>query len=248
MITRSAGQAADFQKRLESQGARVVAFPTIAIHPPDSWEPMDQAIQNISSYQLLIFTSANGAESFFGRMKALGKDARLLKQLSISAIGPATARIIEKQGLAVETLPEEYRAEGLVLALHEKIRPGVRVLIPRAKVARELLPQEIRKLGGGVEIVPAYQTLVPPHARDRFFELMREGALDMIVFSSSSTVNNLAQIVAPLSLPQALAGTSVACIGPITAETCHQLGLKVSVQPASYDIPSLVEAIRIFYS
>jgi uroporphyrinogen III methyltransferase/synthase len=248
LITRPQPQAEEFRAQLAAFGAEVLAFPTIEIRKPDSWEALDKGIRNIDRYQWLIFTSVNGVQNFFSRCRQLRRDLRDLKGIRIAAIGPATERAVADLGLRVEILPDEFRAEGLVESLKGKVLKGTRILIPRARVARDALPDELRKQGAQVDIVDAYQTVVPDTGRERLLQLIGERPLDLIVFTSSSTVSNLADMVKPDSLSSLLTETAVAAIGPITAKTAEALGLTVQVQPRQYSMPSLVEAILKFFS
>ncbi len=248
LITRPKDQTEELKVHLMDLGAEVIAFPTIELKPPDSWGPLDQAIHQIGSYQWVIFTSVNGVKHFFERYWLAGRDIRDLKGLKIAAIGPATEKAIRALGLHVEVLPDEFKAEGLVESLKGKVLKGSRVLLARAKVARDVLPQELRQQGAQVDVVEAYQTILPESSASSFLDLLQENPLDLIVFTSSSTVSNLAQIVQPKSLADVLTGVHVACIGPITAQTAESFGLKVSVRPDQYNTSSLVHAIRHYFS
>ena len=225
----------------------MLPFPTIEIREPDAWEALDQAIRNIGCYQWLIFTSVNGVQNFFARCRQLRRDLRDLKGIRIATIGPASERAVSDLGLHVEILPNEFKAEGLVESLKGKVLKGTRILIPRAKVARDVLPEELRKQGAQWRC-EAYQTVIPDTGREHLLELIGERPLDLIVFTSSSTVLNLADMVKPDSLSSFLPKTAVAAIGPITAKTVVELGLQVDVQPRQYSLPLLVEAILKFFS
>jgi uroporphyrinogen III methyltransferase/synthase len=243
LVTRSKEQAESLQIQLSELGAEVLLFPTIELRPPVSWAPLDEAIGRIEQYQWLIFTSVNGVKNFFGRFEAARKDVRDLQGIKISAIGPATERAIRELHLCVEVIPDEFKAEGLVESLKGRVLKGARVLIPRAKVARDVLPVELSKQGAQVEVVDAYETVIPEGGHSLWERILEGGPLDLVVFTSSSSVSNLAEMLAPIPLPQALEGIRVAAIGPITAKTAQDLGLRVSVQPQRYTVPALVEAI-----
>ena len=248
VITRPRQQVEEFRSHLSGLGAEVIPFPTIEIRPPDSWKPLDQAIRQIDLYDWLIFTSANGVHHFFSRYRILERDIRDLKGVRLAAIGPATERALRDLDLTVEVLPGEFKAEGLVESLRGKVLKGSRVLIARAKVARDVLPVELSKQGAHVEIVEAYQSVLPSVTRDRLEQIYAERPVDMIVFTSSSTVANLAEILRPQSMPEFLEQTVVAAIGPVTARTAEEHGLQVLVQPAQYTISSLVAAILDYYT
>ena len=248
IITRPREQAEEFKSQLTDLGAEVIAFPTIEIRDPSSWDGLDEAIRHMDRYQWLIFTSVNGVKNFFARFRSAERDIRDLKGIRISTIGPATERAVRALNLHVEVIPEEFKAEGLVESLRGRVMKGARVLIPRAKVARDVLPQELRKQGAQVDVVEAYQTIIPKANRDTLEQILAERFVDMIVFTSSATVSNLAELVQPASLRDLLYETAIACIGPITAETVAKYGLHVSVQPDQYSIPSLAHAIRRYFT
>jgi uroporphyrinogen III methyltransferase/synthase len=247
LITRARHQAAEFRRRLVAYGAEVIAFPTIEIRDPSSWESLDRAIHAIESYQWLVFTSANGVEKFFSRYRQLERDVRDLKGIQIAAIGSATERTLWERGLRVQILPDEFKAEGLLQSLRGKVLKGSRILIPRARVARDILPIELKKQGAQVDVVEAYETAPPQEGCERFELLFEERRLDMVVFTSSSTVTNLAEMVKPGILRDTLKKTAIAAIGPITKQAAEGQGLEVQVQPNQYTIPALVDAIVSFY-
>jgi uroporphyrinogen III methyltransferase / synthase len=248
IITRPREQAEEFKSQLTELGAEVIAFPTIEIRDPSSWDGLDEAICHMDRYQWLIFTSVNGVKNFFARFRFAQRDIRDLKGIRISTIGPATERAVRALNLHVEVIPEEFKAEGLVESLKGRVMKGARVLIPRAKVARDVLPQELRKQGAQVDVVEAYQTVIPKANRDSLEQILAERFVDMIVFTSSATVSNLAELVQPASPRDLLHGSAIACIGPITAQRAKLYGLQVSVQPDQYSIPSLIRAIRRYFS
>ena len=247
LITRPRHQAEEFRGRLVAFGAEVIAFPTIEIRDPSSWESLDRAIRAIESYQWLVFTSANGVQKFFSRYQQLERDVRDLKGIQIAAIGSATERTLGERGLKVQILPDEFKAEGLLQSLRGKVLKGSRILIPRAKIARDVLPIELQKQGAQVDVVEAYETASPYEGRERLELLLEERPLDMIVFTSSSTVTNLAEMARPGILRDTLKNTAVAAIGPITKQAAEGQGLEVQVQPSQYTIPALVDAIVSFY-
>jgi len=247
LITRPSRQAEEFRRRLVTLGAEVIAFPAIEIRDPSSWEALDRAIRVIEVYQWLVFTSTNSVEKFFSRYQQLGCDVRDLQGIRIAAIGSATEKSLAERGLKVEILPDEFKAEGLLQSLKGKVLKGSRILIPRARVARDLLPIELEKQGAQVDVVEAYETMPPRQGRERLQLILDERPLDMIVFTSSSTVTNMVEMVKPGVLQEVLKHTATAAIGPITKQTAEGQGLKVQVQPSRYTIPALVDAIMEFY-
>jgi len=247
IVTRAREQASGFLAKLQELGADAIAFPTIETAPPDSWEPLDKAISRLSRYHWIVFTSVNGVIYFHERLYNSGLDARAFAHAKLAAIGPATARALQDRGLKPDLVPEEYRAEAVVEGMKDRLGPGVRILIPRAKKAREVLPLELQKTGAEVDVIPAYQTLLPQDRRPEVEALLKEGKVDLITFTSSSTVTNFAQMFPGRKPAELLKGVTVACIGPITARTARDMGLETHVQPEKYTINGLVEAILAFF-
>lgn len=248
LVTRSSTQASDFVETLEELGAEVFEFPTIKIIPPESYDDLDRAIRKLShpasSYDWLIFTSANGVTFFFERLKALGKDVRILKDIKLAAIGPATAKKLENLGLNVDYIPLEYRAEGVIEGFEKKGVAGARILIPRAEVAREILPQKLAEMGAEVDLVATYRTVADDSVVKRVKEMLLAEKIDIITFTSSSTVKNFVQLLKDINLSRWLKKVKVACIGPITADTARELGIRVDAVAEEYTIPGLVKAIK----
>jgi uroporphyrinogen III methyltransferase/synthase len=246
LVTRAKNQAKELTEKLSELGAEVVEIPTIEIKPPDSFEPLDQAIKRLGgrgklAYRWLIFTSRNGVDFFWKRLAYLKKDVRILAQVKIAAIGPATAKAIEEKGLCLDFIPEEYRAEALIEGFKKIGVKGQRILIPRAKVAREVLPEKLREMGAQVEVVEAYQTVIKREVGPILRQVLTERSIDIITFTSSSTVKSFINLLnGEIDLLQ---GTKIATIGPITAETAQKLGLKVDIVARDYTILGLVKAI-----
>ena len=223
-----------FATALRRLGAEVVEFPTIETAPPRSYAALDRAIARLSSpasdsFDWIIFTSATGVESFIERLKSRGRDIRELGRASIAAIGPATAARLADYALRAAAVPDEYRAEQIVPAIGIKRIRGKRFLIPRAEVAREALPEILRDKGAKeVVVAPAYRTVKPKGAQiERMRGLIASGSIDLVTFTSSSTVTNFCDLIgAPASLLKA------AAIGPITAATASERGFEVVVRPA----------------
>ncbi len=239
VVTRARDQAASLAGRLRELGAEVVSLPAIEIQPPETWEPLDRAIGELERYDWLIFTSANGVRFFIERLDHGTRDLRNLRA-KICAIGPATAQALGALHLKVDRLPREYVAESLLEAFGDDEIEGQRILIPRAKAARDLIPAELEKRGAKVDVVAAYQTVIPPDSASRVSEVFEAGRKpDWITFTSSSTVKHFLEFL-PNKLPQ---GVRVASIGPITSATAKQLGLNVDVEAAEYTTAGLVRAI-----
>jgi uroporphyrinogen III methyltransferase/synthase len=245
VVTRAREQASDFLACLSELGAECVEFPTIEVIPPSSWKELDRAIGNLESYQWLVFTSVNGVKYFFERLEDSGQDVRNLKGIRIAAIGPKTADAIHGKGVKPDLVPEEYRAEAVVEAFRKHRVAGSRILLPRAAEAREVLPQELEKMGATVEVVEAYRTVKPEGDRDEIRAMLGKGDIHMVTFTSSSTVNNFMEMFEGESdqLLKWMEKVTVACIGPVTAKTAEERGLSVRITPSDYTIEALAKAI-----
>jgi len=244
LVGRARHQASALSAELRKQGATVLEIPFIEIRAPRSFRPLDAALKNLRHYDWLILTSVNGVEAMWERMEKLRLTKAHLQHLRIAAIGPATRSAIEKRGAKVNVVPREYVAESVVHSLRRRMR-GKRVLLVRAKVARDVIPRELRKAGAQVDVIEAYETIAPPASRQRLRAALKNPRLrpHVVTFTSSSTVRNF---VALLEGPRALrnlAGILTASIGPITSSTLHELGLPVSMEAKKFTIPGLVRAI-----
>lgn len=249
VITRPRAQSGHMTMHLEQLGATVIHCPTIEIVEPVSWAALDDAIEQLAAYDWLVFTSSNGAEFFFRRLgEKCGDYSSRMSHLSVCAIGPATAKAIAKARVRVDLIAEDSKAEGTLAAIVEraggknKIR-GLRFLIPRARIARDVLPVELSNLGAYVNAVEAYQSVKPEADAESIIRLLKEGAVDAITFTSSSTISNFAALVAAEEVSKLLRDVLVACIGPVTAATAIDYGLTNIVQPDVYNATALVEAI-----
>ncbi|MBI1912092.1 MAG: uroporphyrinogen-III C-methyltransferase [Deltaproteobacteria bacterium] len=248
LVTRALEQAGDFAKLLEKYGAEPISFPTIKTVAPPSWKPLDAAIKRLSTYDWAIFTSVNGVKYFFERLRALDKDVRELKGVKICAVGSMTAKAISAFGLKVDLTPKEFKAEGLLETLGKRRINGKKFLLARAMVAREILPDEIKRLGGKIDVVPTYKTIKPKKAADEIKNLLLENEVDVVTFTSASTVANLAGMFKKSELPLLFKSVTVACIGPITADKAKEYGIKVDIMPKDYTIPALTEAMADYFT
>ncbi len=250
VVTRAREQASSFLKGLVELGAECIEFPTIKIVPPESWEALDRAVQSVNGYDWLLFTSVNGVKYFFNRIDALGKDVRCLKDIRVGTIGPKTAEAVMEKGIRPDLVPEEYRAEALVKAFPKAGAVNLKILLPRAAEAREVLPEELKKMGARVDIVEAYRAIIPAGGTDRVRNMLRAGEIDMVTFTSSSTVNNFVEMFREdgALFDQWMKNVAVACIGPITARTAEEKGLTVGITPDKYTIEALTDAIIRFFS
>jgi uroporphyrinogen III methyltransferase/synthase len=243
VITRAAHDADEFAASVRALGGEAIAFPTIETAPPSSYEILDRAIAEIGSFDWIVFTSANGVDHFVDRMRTNFRDLRAVSA-AIAAIGPITADRVRHYALNITAMPTEYRAEAIIDAIGVDRIAGARVLIPRAEIAREVLPETLRQHGAHeVVVAPAYRTVIPAAADvERMRRLIADGMIDLVTFTSSSTATNFASMVA---VPGA--GLRAAAIGPITAETARELGFAVVVAPTVYTVEALIDAIVQYY-
>jgi uroporphyrinogen III methyltransferase/synthase len=247
LITRAREQSGDFAALLKKLGAEVIEFPTIQIVPPTTWKGLDRAIDQLNSYDWIIFTSANGVILFFERLSKKREDRYLPSSLKVCAIGPATAHQLKVKGIRVDYVPKEFVAEAILKGFKEMVVKGKRILLARVKEARDVLPQGLREMGAEVDVVAAYQTVKPQGGSRRLKKPLRDGAIDVITFTSSSTVTNFIDLLKKEDLKKLLKGIAIACIGPITAQTAKKLGMKVHIQPKEYTIPALVHSIFNYF-
>jgi uroporphyrinogen III methyltransferase / synthase len=248
VVTRAREQASEFKTVLADLGAACIEFPTIAIAPPPSWELLDEAINVLATYDWIIFTSVNGVRFFMQRLWSGGRDLRDLHGIRLAAIGPKTAEALEQYGLRADLVPEEYRAESILERLSGESIKEKRFLLPRAMAAREILPETLRQWGAHVDVVPAYQTVLPREQSAQMMERLHSGDIDCLTFTSSSTVSNFFTMFEQGSVLPFLKNVCIACIGPITAKTAEAHGLIVNVMPAEYTIAALAQAIRAYFS
>lgn len=248
VVTRPAAQAAGFIEGLQDLGAAVLVFPTIEIRKEPDQRQLHDALERLASYARLIFTSRNGVDIFCDELLARGRDMRSLHGLELCAIGPATADRLRDYGLCADVVPADYRAEGLLEALKGRVQPGERVLLPRAADSRDVLPEGLAELGARVDEVITYRALPPAQAPAGALEDIQRGAVDLVTFTSSSTVAGFAALVGPESLPRVAARCPAACIGPVTAAAAREQGFTVAVEAAEYTMAGLCEEIRKYFT
>lgn len=245
VITRPERQADDLAKLLIKEGANPIHFPTIKIVPPPSWRELDAAIKNLENYDWLIFTSANGVAFFFERLFVKKKDIRDLKGVKICCIGPATARQVQAKGIRVDLVPDEFISEGILKSFSRTDLKGKKILIARAARARDVLPEGLKKRGALVKVVPAYETISSGKKKKELEELFKENQVDVITFTSSSTVNNFIKITGNgFRLPK---GVKIACIGPVTAAAARKAGFPVDIHQEEYTMEGLIGALMDFF-
>jgi len=248
VITRARSQAHELARALEELGAAVAEFPTIEIRPPETYAPLDGAIKNLGGYDWIIFTSVNGVEQFLIRQRKLLPDLRPLKTIKVAAIGPETANRLRSAGIPPCLVPAQFRAEGILQELKPNDMRGKRVLLPRAAKARAILPDTLRQWGATVDVIEAYRTVLPKTDASALRRPLRDKRIDMITFTSSSTVSHFALLFPGENLRELLAGVAIACIGPITAKTVAEKGMRADVVSQEYTIPGLVRAIGDYFS
>ena len=246
VVTRKGDQAESMIDRLRELGAEPFFFPVIETVEPNDWAPLDEALNHLSRYEGLIFTSVNGVQFFFKRLKEIQQDIRNLKGVRIFTIGPKTADAVRDLGIHVDVVPENFVAESLIESIGKENINGKRFLIPRATVAREVLPEKLREMGGQIDVAPAYQTILPSLKSDTLAKRLQSGDIQVLTFTSSSTVKNFLALTGESLIPE-IKKTRIACIGPITAKTAEDAGLTVDIIPKEYTVSSLLDAIEDYY-
>ena len=247
VVTRARQQASDLVKLLSDLGAECLEFPTIEIMPPKDPERLHQAVENLNAYDWIVFTSVNGVIYFFEQLFAAGKDVRALSHMQTAAIGPATAEQLLAFGLTSDIVPETYRAESVVAAFKELNLKAKKILLPRAREARPILPVELTKMGAQVDEIPAYETLTVTENAGDLVQALEDQGVDLITFTSSSTVKNFKALLPSANFQKLMQGVLIASIGPITTDTAKNLGFDVHISADSFTIPGLVEAILQYY-
>jgi len=247
LVGRARHQAGSLSVELRKLGASVLEIPFIEIRKPRSFQPLDSALKDLGNYDWLILTSVNGVEAMWERIGKLRVTKKRWEHLKISAIGPATKKAIEKRGSRVDVVPEEYVAESVVKSLRRRVK-GKRILLVRAKVARDVIPNELRKAGARVDVMEAYETIVPKSSRTRLRAALKDPRKrpDVVTFTSSSTVKNFVTLLGAsrrARRPAQLQGVTLASIGPVTSATLRELGLGVDVEAKQFTIPGLIKAI-----
>ncbi|MBO4369717.1 MAG: uroporphyrinogen-III C-methyltransferase [Desulfovibrio sp.] len=242
VVTRAREQASQLVTKLTELGAEVLEYPTIRIAPLSSYSELDSAIKDRARYTAVIFTSQNGVRFFWERLRVLGLDARAFGSLRVCAIGPMTAKALSDHGIHADLVPERFVAESLVSAFLEHFGSNKgSILIPRAKEARDVLPDGLRKAGFDVHVVPTYETLPDEGGREDCLERLTNDTLSCTTFASSSTVTNFLR-----TIPKELVKKSsvrLAAIGPITAKTLENEGLTAHITANPYTIDALIEAV-----
>ncbi len=243
LVGRARHQASPLSAGLRKLGAEVIEVPFIEIRPPRSYRPLDSALINLATYDWVILTSVNGVEAFWNRLRKMHRTRKHLQHLKVAAIGPATKGAIEAHGIRVHVVPKEYVAEAVVKSLRKGIA-GKRVLLARARVARDVIPRELRALGAKVDVVEAYETVAPESSRARLRAVLGDPRLrpHVITFTSSSTVRNFVQLLGKNGWRRR-PRQRLASIGPVTSNTLRELALPADIEAGEYTIPGLIQAI-----
>lgn len=245
VVTRAREQASDSAALLENLGAEVIQFPTIRIKALEDYSAAHAAIRSLADYGMLIFTSVNGVRHFWKQLAALRLDSRALGGLKVTAIGPATAAALRERGIEPDFVPEKFVAEsvaeGIITLCGESIR-GMRILLPRAREAREVLPESLVAAGAKVEVLPVYETVPSDARREEVLAKLEAGEIQCVTFGSSSTVTNFLSLI-PVDTLRRFPDLRFACIGPVTAATLQKAGLKCHIQPSDYTIPALAKEL-----
>ncbi len=244
--TRPPGTAAAFTAQLEEQGAEVISIPTIETVPPPSWQQLDAAIAELSRMDYLILTSATAVNYFFERLEAASLDARALHGLRIVVVGPKTGEALSCRGIRPDLIPAHYRAEGVVELLRSEAKAGQRVLYPRAELARDLISRELGDAGLEICAPLCYSTRCPEQGSGELRRLLEEEQIDIISFTSSSTVDNLVEMVGE-GLRPLLENLCLCSIGPLTTATALSHGLSIAVEPQDSTLEAMVEALLNYF-
>jgi uroporphyrinogen-III synthase len=253
LVGRARHQASALSSGLRKLGASVIEIPFIEIRKPRSYKPLDTALKNLPNYDWLILTSVNGVEALWERVQKLKLSRKHLRHLKVAAIGPATKQAIKKHSVRVDVVPKEYVAEAVVKSLRRRVK-GKRVLLVRAKVARDVIPRELRKAGAQVDVVEAYETVIPRSSTRRLHAVLDDPKRrpHVITFTSSSTAKNFVALLGNAwrgrprprkPIPPILDGLHLAAIGPVTSSTLRQVGLRADIEAKVYTIPGLIKAI-----
>ncbi len=255
MVTRPAAQSLDFAAQLETYGARVIHFPVIEIVPPDSYAELDAAIADLDTHDWIIFTSVNAIDYFMRRFEESHRELSDLDELRVCAIGEATANRLGDLQIHVDVIPDaDFNHEGIIVALENYLGGkdalrGLHFLLPRAAVARELMPRALRQAGAKITVVTAYQTMPTKiENRGRYEAMLRGGVVDCLTFMSGSSITNFAHIFASHDLKNLLEGIRIACIGEVTARVVAELQLTTHILPPTATTTALASAIAAYFA
>ncbi len=247
VITRARAQSSGLVSQLTRLGAQCIEIPTIKIAPPEDKTPLEAAIDRLEEYEWLVLTSVNGVKFFFDTLFEKGKDSRALGHLKFACIGPVTKERLADYGIICDILPGTYRAESVVEAFSGLDMTGKKVLLPRAKKARTILPEQLTHMGAVVDEVTAYETQLADEGKDLLMDMLKAGEIDAVTFTSSSTVTNFLALLEGQDIASLLEGVTLASIGPITSDTIRAKGLAPDIEADSFTIDGLIDALLGHY-
>ncbi|MBU8910232.1 MAG: uroporphyrinogen-III C-methyltransferase [Desulfobacterales bacterium] len=247
VITRARAQASGLVSKLSKLGAHCIEIPTIHIAPPEDTAPLKESIKNIKNYDWLIFTSVNGVKFFFDTLFDMGLDVRVLGHLKFACIGPVTKERLKDYGIISDILPETYRAESVIDAFSTLEIKDKKVLLPRAKRARTILPEKLTKMGARLDEVTAYETRINDKGKEELISLLEKDEIDVITFTSSSTVSNFMSHLESKDAGKLLKNVITASIGPITSDTARSFDIEPDIEAKEYTIQGLVDSLLIYY-
>jgi uroporphyrinogen III methyltransferase/synthase len=248
IVTRAADQAGEFSEMMTTRGATVLECPTIKLIEPTSWAELDAAVGQLVSFNWLVLTSVNAVRFFFQRLKILGLDTRAIGSCKVCAVGPKTADAIAEHGIRPDLIPSDYKAEAIVAEFAKLEISGQRILFPRADRARDIIPRELEQMGVHVTAPVIYRNVLPERLCPETLLALEKRCVDCITFTSSSTALNMAELLGADLLANMLKGVVVASIGPVTSKTCRDLGLKVDIQPDTFTLSALSDAIQLYFT
>ena len=247
VVTRPKEQARLFTNLLEQAGAQVIPFPTIEVVAPESFKSMDKKIKRLKEYDYLVFTSVNGVKAFISRMQRLRKDARCLNGIKIAAIGEMTAHVLREHFLYPEIVPETFTSMHLANEFKKEVVKGKNLLLIRSELANDVLPGQLRKMGASVDEVSAYTVRKVNAGLKKVKQLFRNHGVDLITFTSPSTVTGFVSLMKGEPMAKLLKGVKVAAIGPVTKKELTKQGMRVSITAFKHTVPGLVDAIIAYY-
>ncbi len=247
VITRARTQASDLVSQLSKLGAVCIEIPTIEISPPEDITPLKESIENLKHYDWIVFTSVNGVKFFFDTLYEMGKDVRALGHLKFACIGPVTKERLRDHGIVSDILPQTYQAESVIEAFSGVEIKNKKILLPRAKVARTILPEELAKMGAKVDEVTAYETHLNQEGKKELMELLKNHEIDAVTFTSSSTVSNFMSFFDSEVEKKLLNNIVFASIGPITSDTTRFLGIEPDIEATEFTIPGLIDSLLNYY-
>jgi uroporphyrinogen III methyltransferase/synthase len=249
LVTRARSQASELTAMIDELGGEAIEFPVIQLVAPTSEQAQqqrDDALRRLAEFDWVFFTSVNGVQFFYDRLRELRVDIRTMCKARIAAVGPKTAEALLERGIVAEPLPSKFQAEGLLDSVQSELKAGQRVLLPTADIARDVLPKKLKELGLEVTEIDIYENSLSVEGGDDVLELLRSRAITTVTFTSSSTVRNLFAALREVGEqnPKALlSGCEIACIGPLTADTVKEAGLSITHMAEEATVKSLVQAL-----